>query len=118
MWLEFVCKTKNGSFYSEMKYWFVYLVECSDGSLYTGISTDVDARILKHNSGKGAKYTRNKTPVILKASWPFPNKSEASKKEYQIKKLSRQEKLLLINHRGKLKKNVTTQSPLRFTVDI
>ena len=81
-----------------MSNWFVYIVECSDGSLYTGISNDVDARIVKHNSGKGAKYTRNKTPVTLKARWQFENKSEASKKEYAIKKLSRPEKMrLLIN---------------------
>ena len=79
-----------------MSEWYVYIIQCSDGSLYTGISNDITARIKKHNSGKGAKYTRNKIPVILRAQWQFNNKSEASKREYAIKKLSRKEKLGLL----------------------
>lgn len=76
--------------------WFVYIVECSDGTLYTGITNDVKKRIGAHNNGTGAKYTRSRCPVVLKAYWEQPNRSEASKVEYQIKKLSRKKKLLLI----------------------
>jgi len=76
--------------------WYVYIVECSDGTLYTGITNDLNKRIEKHNSGKGAKYTRSRTPVLLKWSCEAENRSEASKLEYQIKKLTRKKKLELI----------------------
>jgi putative endonuclease len=76
--------------------WYIYILECSDNTLYTGITTDVNRRLLEHNSGKGAKYTRMKRPVILKALFEAKNRSEASKEEYRIKKLSREEKLKLI----------------------
>lgn len=78
--------------------WFVYMIECSDGSIYTGITVDLDNRIRKHNSGKGAKYTRNRSPEFLKAYWSYPSRSEASKAEYRFKRLSREEKLLRIQH--------------------
>lgn len=80
------------------------MLECSDGSIYTGITNDLKARLAKHNNGKGAKYTRGKTPVILKASWKFENKSEAAKKEYALKQLSRIEKLELIKLYAKVSK--------------
>ena len=73
--------------------WYVYMVECSDNSIYTGISNNVSKRILAHNSGKGAKYTRSRLPVTLKWSEACRNRSEASKLEVKIKKLSRKEKL-------------------------
>jgi putative endonuclease len=77
--------------------WCVYLVSCSDGSLYTGITTNVERRISEHNtSKKGAKYTRNKRPVRLVYSEVQSDRSTASKREYFIKKLSRDEKLKLI----------------------
>lgn len=76
--------------------WFVYIVECSDGTLYTGITNDLDKRIKTHNSGKGAKYTRTRLPVYLKYSITKINKSEASKEEYRIKQLTKKEKLKLI----------------------
>lgn len=76
--------------------WYVYILECSDGSLYTGITNDLEKRIKTHNSGKGAKYTRCRLPVELKKSWEVENRSEASKMEYKIKKLRRDEKLKLI----------------------
>jgi putative endonuclease len=77
--------------------WWVYLVSCSDGSLYTGITTNVERRISEHNtSKKGAKYTRNKRPVRLIYSEVQSDRSTASKREYFIKKLSRDEKLKLI----------------------
>ena len=76
--------------------WNVYILECSDGTLYTGISNDVNKRVLTHNKGKGAKYTRNRLPVVLRYSKPCLNRSDASKEEYRIKQLSRKNKLLLI----------------------
>jgi len=76
--------------------WYIYILECSDGTLYTGITTDVNRRLLQHNSGKGAKYTRARLPVVLRAVFEAQNRSEASKEEYRIKKLSRQEKLKLL----------------------
>ena len=74
---------------------YVYLVECSDGTLYTGYAKDVQQRVAVHNAGKGARYTRSRLPVILLTSWHFPTKSAALKREYQIKQLTRQQKLEL-----------------------
>jgi predicted GIY-YIG superfamily endonuclease len=76
--------------------WYVYLVECSDGSIYTGISNNVEARVKKHNSGKGAKYTKSRRPVYLKASCLYLNRSEASKAEYNFKRYTKDEKMNLI----------------------
>lgn len=77
--------------------YYVYIVECSDGSLYTGITTDVERRILEHNySFKSAKYTRSRRPVKLVYSKLVGNRSLASKEEYRIKKLSRVKKLDII----------------------
>ena len=72
------------------------MVQCSDGTIYTGITNDIAARIIKHNTGKGAKYTRSRTPVKLKAFWPYELKSEAAKAEYTFKQLTRIQKLKLI----------------------
>ena len=81
-----------------MKQWYVYIVECADGSLYTGITTDVQRRILEHNfSFKSAKYTRSRRPVRLVWSKEVLGRSEASKEEYRIKRLKRKQKLELIN---------------------
>lgn len=80
-----------------MKKWFVYIVKCSDNTYYTGISTDVNKRIITHNKGKGAKYTKCRLPVILLYSKEFENKSEASKEEYRIKQLTKLKKILLIS---------------------
>lgn len=77
--------------------WYCYILECSDGTLYTGITTDINKRITVHNSGKGAKYTRSRTPVILRWSCEFINKSQASKEEFRIKKLSKIKKIEIIN---------------------
>ena len=73
--------------------WFVYILECADKTLYTGITNDLDRRINTHNKGKGAKYTRGRIPVSLLKYFERPDKSEALKLEYQIKRLSREEKL-------------------------
>ncbi len=78
--------------------YFVYIVECSDSTLYTGIATDVYRRVDEHNnSDKGAKYTKVRRPVKLVYSEPQDDRSNASKREYMIKKLTRSEKLELIN---------------------
>jgi putative endonuclease len=72
--------------------WFVYIVRCSDGSLYTGISNDWHARLEAHNTGRGAKYTRSRRPVVLAKLERVGSKSEALKREYQLKSLSKAEK--------------------------
>tara|TARA_R110000822_G_scaffold28380_4_gene84358 strand:- start:1520 stop:1786 length:267 start_codon:yes stop_codon:yes gene_type:complete len=80
-----------------IKEWKVYIVECSDGSFYTGITTDIDRRILEHNySLKAAKYTRSRRPVRLVYEESASNRSEASKREYSIKRLKRKNKSSLI----------------------
>lgn len=76
--------------------WFVYMVECADGTLYTGITTDLDRRMEQHNSGTGAKYTRSRGPVRLVYHESAASHSEALKREYAIKQLPRGEKLRLI----------------------
>lgn len=78
----------------------VYILRCSDNTLYTGITTDIERRIDEHNnSPKGAKYTRNRRPVSLVYSEACEDKSIASKREYAIKKLTRAEKEKLISAR-------------------
>ena len=72
--------------------WFVYLIECRDGSIYTGIAIDVDARYAAHKNGKGARYTRSHPPRRLLAAIEYADRSAASKAEYQIKRLSAHEK--------------------------
>jgi len=77
--------------------YFVYILECIDGSLYTGITKDVTKRLEEHNcSIKGAKYTKARRPVKLVYEETSLNRSSASKREYQIKKLTRLKKLQLI----------------------
>ena len=78
--------------------WFVYIVKCSDNTYYTGITTDTDKRIEKHNKGNGAKYTRSRNPVKLVYFKPSLNRSSASKEEHRIKSLTREDKILLINN--------------------
>jgi len=72
--------------------WHVYLVRCSDGSIYTGITDNVDKRIEKHNSGKGAKYTAQRGPVSLMYSEVLKDQGSAMKREAQIKKWGKQQK--------------------------
>ena len=82
--------------------WFVYMVECGDGTLYTGITTDLDRRMEQHNSGTGAKYTRSRGPVHLVYHETVASHSEALKREYAIKQLTRQEKLKLLSRGASL----------------
>lgn len=83
---------KNHSSHDTAPQYFIYILRCSDGSLYTGWSTDVEQRITQHNAGKGAKYTRARLPVTCVHSESFDTKEEAMKREYEIKQLSRIEK--------------------------
>lgn len=80
-----------------MNYW-VYIVKCSNEGLYTGITTDVESRIEQHNGLKpgGAKYTRSHRPVVLVYTEEYPSKSDALKRELEIKKMSHTEKKNLI----------------------
>ncbi len=75
---------------------FTYIVECSDHTLYTGWTNDLEKRITAHNAGKGAKYTKTRRPVRLVYFETFPTKEEAMSREYRIKRLSRKEKEQLI----------------------
>lgn len=74
--------------------WFMYVVECADDTLYTGITTDPDRRVHEHNNTRaGARYTRARRPVELVGMWRYDSRSEASKAEYAFKQLARDEKL-------------------------
>ena len=76
--------------------WHVYIIECNDGSLYTGITNDLDKRITAHNDGRGAKYTKSRRPVRLRYSEPAADRKNASQREYAIKSLRKAEKMRLI----------------------
>ncbi|GBH24802.1 GIY-YIG nuclease family protein [Burkholderia vietnamiensis] len=72
--------------------WFLYLIECADASVYTGITTDVAARFAEHASGKGARYSRSRKPRAVLASFPLPDRSSASRAEYWVKRLTAAQK--------------------------
>lgn len=76
--------------------YFCYMVECADGSLYTGWTTDPERRIKEHNAGRGALYTRWRRPVSLKYLEETTDRSTAQRRENEIKKLTRQKKLTLV----------------------
>lgn len=75
---------------------YTYILKCADGTLYCGWTNDLEKRLKSHNDGKGAKYTRSRLPVTLVYYEEFDSPVEAQKREYKIKKLTRQEKLKLI----------------------
>ena len=79
---------------------YTYIVKCSDGSLYTGWTNNLEKRIKDHNAGRGAKYTKARRPVVLVYKEEFPTKQEAMKREWEIKRLSRKGKT---EHDRKLK---------------
>ena len=72
--------------------WYLYLLECANGSYYAGITTDVVARFEAHQSGKGARYTRANPPLRIVAQAAYPDRSAASKAEWQLKQLPREAK--------------------------
>ena len=76
---------------------WVYLLRCSDDSLYTGWTVDVDQRLAAHAAGTGSRYTRSRLPVRLEAAWELPDRSAAMREEARIKRLPRVQKLALIS---------------------
>ncbi len=80
-----------------MSRWHVYILRCRDGSLYTGISTDVEARLKTHNAGKGAAYTRSRKPVTLVWSEAAKTESRARKREAEIKSWTKTQKEALLS---------------------
>ena len=79
--------------------WFIYIVRCCDGSLYTGIAKDVEKRVEEHNAAKsGAKYTKSRRPVELVYREPVKSRSDATRRELKIKKLNKRQKESLIKH--------------------
>ncbi len=79
---------------------YVYILECSDGSWYTGWTNDLEHRVKTHNSGQGAKYTRSRLPVRLIYSEEYETASEARRREYAIKRLTRTQKEKLVEQSG------------------
>jgi putative endonuclease len=76
--------------------YYAYILECADGTLYSGWTTDPARRLEQHNQGKGAKYTRSRLPVQLRAVWRYDTQTEAMRNEWKLKKMSRAQKLCLI----------------------
>ncbi len=79
--------------------WRVYMLECADGSLYTGCTNDLKKRVATHNAGKGARYTRSRLPVKVVWSVRVKDRSAALSREYRVKQLTRAEKLKMISRR-------------------
>ncbi len=86
--------------------WYLYILRCKDGTLYTGITTDVDKRLEAHRSGKGAKYTRGRSPLELVYRETCGSHSEALKRERKIKSLTREEKQKLIESEENQEKTI------------
>jgi len=80
-----------------MNQWHVYVVRCKDGTLYTGIAKDVERRVVQHNAGQGAKYTRGRGPVVLVYMEGVKDRPAALRREHEIKQLRLTEKLALID---------------------
>ena len=78
--------------------WYLYILRCKDGNLYTGVTTDIPRRVTRHNSKKASKYTRIRTPVTLVYKETYRTRSKALIREAQIKRWSKKKKLALINH--------------------
>jgi putative endonuclease len=92
--------------------WRVYIVSCSDGTLYTGITTDLERRIGEHNSEKGgARYTRSRQPVKLAYWESAENRSEAARREYRIRRMPSVEKKKLVVKGKRLKRKKKTATP-------
>lgn len=80
---------------------FVYILECGDGSLYTGWTNNIEKRLKAHNNGTASKYTRARLPVVLKYFEEQPDRSSAMKREYEIKRMSRSQKQQLIQKKSR-----------------
>ena len=84
----------------ESKQYCVYILECADGSFYTGYTVDLEKRLSAHRAGKGAKYTKGRQPLTVIYEESFADKSEALRREYAIKQLSKLQKKSLVESRG------------------
>lgn len=84
---------------------YTYILKCADGSFYTGWTNNLEKRIRDHNSGKGARYTRSRCPVELAYYEEFSTKNEAMKREWQIKQMTRTEKMSLFQRENEYTKN-------------
>lgn len=93
-------REEQGALCSDEAEAFIYIVECSDGTLYTGWTIDVQARIATHNAGRGARYTRGRLPVRLCYWERHPSRAAAMRRECEIKSWSRTRKLALIDRFG------------------
>ena len=82
------------------KQWVLYILECKDGTLYTGITDDLEHRLDAHRTGKGAKYTRGRGPLTLRYVEDCENRSQALRREYAVKQLTKAEKLELCNQKS------------------
>ena len=92
--------------------YYAYLLRCADNSLYAGYTTDIEARENAHNAGRGAKYTRTRRPVQMVYYEAFDNKSDALKREAAYKKLTRQEKIALVERRDpRMARDLRKRSP-------
>ena len=80
---------------------YTYILKCKDGSLYTGWTNDLEQRVAAHNTGKGAKYTKARRPVVLVYFEEFETKEQAMKREYAIKQMARKDKLELVRRKEK-----------------
>lgn len=76
--------------------WFLYVLRCADGTLYTGVTTNLARRVAEHNSGRGARYTAGRRPVALLAAWRFFDRGAAQRAEAHFRNLSRARKLALV----------------------
>ena len=81
----------------EQKQWVLYILECRDGTLYTGITDNLQRRLRAHESGKGAKYTRGRGPFRLRYVEPCADHSSALKREVSVKRLNKEQKIALLN---------------------
>ena len=89
------------------KQWVVYILECKDGTLYTGITDDFDRRFAAHSAGKGAKYTRGRGPLTLRYLEKCEDHSHALKREFAIKQLSKMQKVELCNTVANMKRSAS-----------
>ncbi|MCL6416061.1 GIY-YIG nuclease family protein [Aestuariirhabdus sp. Z084] len=83
---------------SDPSAWYLYVILCSDQSLYTGITTNIERRFAQHASGKGARFFRGREPLRVVYQEPHPDRSTASRREYEVKQLSRRQKLALVGN--------------------